>query len=784
MVVIAGGSWDPDADRSLEMTRTEHDASWPGVEVVQVDLGSSLPGVVTLFASELARLRHELDTAGYDRDRSRAHLKRHRDRRQADAAEQRRLREEVDRLAALRGQLEGECAALRDQVEEQRNRCEAGLRALDLTAAQLGSALRQRDHLTATGVAQRQQIDALESSLIAAQEEGEAARDEARRGHDDLIHLRHTLELSERREQAARAESSRLSASGVALQHRLQALESALNASRDEADTARDEVRRGHEELIHFRHMLELAERREQAVAAEKHGLSATGAELQQQLRALETALSAAREEAESARDEAQCAQEDLLHLRHTLELAERREQAALVENNVLLNSAGELRAKLGAFEIALSAAREEAERARDEVQCRQEDLLHVCHTLELAERREQAAAAENSGLSATNAELQQQLRALESVLSGAREDAKAAREEVRRKHQDHVQLRLDLERAQRLEQATAGENRALCEQARVRQVESEREQQRALAERQELHQRLTALQAELESEQTQGRAVLDEARRQFLEQLRALHEKNELSRSETERMRRERDLARSELQGLAQNQELLDQTLAMVEAAHESAQEQARAESARWEAALAEAEGRNESISIRCDEQDQELQELRAELDRLRMEPAAVPTNGRGHAVEAAVGRPRLDESWTTHRGSEGYRGTLSSCLSQNPDAWTNSERPLMLNSGTSRHSAYLPEESPSREFPSDVDLGLVRAQVEMLNGLLSTEQSAGQVLIYQQRLAEFALKIREASRLATNLANEVEQSRRRDEMQFHMYLVRRAEEIEKPRA
>ena len=69
-------------------------------------------------------------------------------------------------------------------------------------------------------------------------------------------------------------------------------------------------------------------------------------------------------------------------------------------------------------------------------------------------------------------------------------------------------------------------------------------------------------------------------------------------------------------------------------------------------------------------------------------------------------------------------------------------------------------------------------------MNGLLSSEQSLGQVLIYQQRLTEFSQKIREASRLATNLANEVEQSRRRDEMQFHMYLVRRAEEIDKPQA
>ena len=784
MVIDVRGAWDPVADRSQEVTLTEQDRSWPGVEVLQVDLGCASPGVVTLFASELEGLRSELDTATCERDRLREQVERLHDQRQAEALQQRRLQEEIDRLAVLREQLEGECAALRGQVEEQRNRCETGLRVLDLTAAQLGSALRQRDHLTATGAGLRQQVQALESSQGAAREEADAAREEARRGHEELIHLRHTLELGERREQAARAENSRLSATGIALQKQLQALESALNASREEADTARDEVRRGHEELIHLRHMLELAERREQAVAAEKNGLSASGAELQQQLRALESALSAASEETESARDEAQCGHEDLIHLRHMFELAERREQAALAENNGLSATALELRQQLCTLESALSAAREEVETARDEVQCRQEDLIHLCHTLELGERREQAAAAENNGLLATSAELQQQLRALESVLIAAREEARTAREEAVREHQDLIQLRPELERLRRLEQAATAESHTLGEQLRARQIDSEREQQRALAERQESLQRLADLQAELESQQIHWQAVLDEARGQFDDQLRALRHENELGRNEAEILRRERDLARSEFQGLVQHQELLAQTLAMVEAAHEIAREQACAESARRDAALAEAEERNKASAIHSDELHQELVELRAELDRLRLEASAAPTNGKVHAVEAAVGRPRLDEGWTTHRGSECYRGTLSSCLSQNQDARTISERPLMLNSGTSRHSVYLPEESPSREFPSDVDLGLVRAQVELLNGLLSTEQSSGQVLIYQQRLAEFAQKIREASRLATNLTNEVEQSRRRDEMQFHMYLVRRAEEIEKPRA
>jgi hypothetical protein len=110
--------------------------------------------------------------------------------------------------------------------------------------------------------------------------------------------------------------------------------------------------------------------------------------------------------------------------------------------------------------------------------------------------------------------------------------------------------------------------------------------------------------------------------------------------------------------------------------------------------------------------------------------------------------------------------------------------ERLPLPGGGASLLAVYLPDDPPSNEFPSDVDLALVQAQVEMLNRLLSTEQSAGHVLIYQQRLAEFCHKMREASRLATNLANEVVQSSLQDKMQFHMYLVRRAEEIEKPRA
>jgi hypothetical protein len=93
-------------------------------------------------------------------------------------------------------------------------------------------------------------------------------------------------------------------------------------------------------------------------------------------------------------------------------------------------------------------------------------------------------------------------------------------------------------------------------------------------------------------------------------------------------------------------------------------------------------------------------------------------------------------------------------------------------------RHHA--PGESPGLAFPSDADLALVRGQIELLNELLRPKPAAGQVLIYQRRLSEFTQKMREASRLATHLSSEVELSRQRDQMQYHLYLFRRAEEIE----
>ena len=414
--------------------------------------------------------------------------------------------------------------------------------------------------------------------------------------------------------------------------------------------------------------------------------------------------------------------------------MAERREQAAVAETHELLATAAELRQQLAALETAVSASHEAAEMARDEARRGQEDLIHLRQTLELAERREHAEAAENSGLSATSAELQRQLAALETALSASRLEAETARNEARREHQDLVQIRPELERAQRLQQKTAAEKRALAEQIRARESDAARERQLVEAERLESRQRLAGLQAEL--------------------------------------------------QGLVQNQELLAQTLAMVEAAQEMAQEQSRTEIAQRDAALAEAMQRNESSASRTEELYQEIAELRAELDRLHLERSDSSVNGRVHAVAAAVGRPRFDADWMKHCGSESYRGSRSSFLPQSQDSREISLRAPMHSGGTSLQSACRAEESATVEFPNNVDLGLVGALVEMLNGLLSKEQSSGHILIYQQRLIEFAQKIREASRLATNLANEVEQSRQRDKMQFHMYLLRRAEEIDEPGA
>ena len=192
MVVDVRGAWDPEAHQSLAVTRTEQDPTLPGVEVVQVDLGSPAPGMVTVFAAEFERLRRRTDTAGSERDRLRMQVEQRVEHaRQLAAAvqggaeqlaavraelEQSRQALETarhcheshlaglsrelasatkqgeDRLATLREQFERECAGrIGGQLEEQRNRSETGLRVLDLTAAQLGSALRQRDHLTATG---------------------------------------------------------------------------------------------------------------------------------------------------------------------------------------------------------------------------------------------------------------------------------------------------------------------------------------------------------------------------------------------------------------------------------------------------------------------------------------------------------------------------------------------------------------------------------------------------------------------------------------------------------
>ena len=385
--------------------------------------------------------------------------------------------------------------------------------------------------------------------------------------------------MAEGREQAATAENKRLSATVGALQQQLRALETALAPPAKRPRQPRDEAQRAHEDLNHLRRTLDLVERREQAVAAENHGLSASGAELEQQLGALESALIAAREEAETARAEAQCGHEELIHLRHMLELADRRKQAAVAEGDASLATAVALEQQLSAVESALNASREEAETVRDEARRQQEDLIRLRHLLELADRREQATAAENHGLSAAGAELLQQLGALETALTAARLEAETVRDETHRERHDLVRLRQDLERMQRLEQATAAENRTLGEQIRTHRIESERERQLVEAERLEFGQRLAALQAELESREAHWQAVLEETRRVSLDELRELRRENQRGCTEAELVRRERDLARSELEGLAQDQELLAHTLAMVEAAHEMAQEQSRAE-------------------------------------------------------------------------------------------------------------------------------------------------------------------------------------------------------------
>ncbi len=380
-------------------------------------------------------------------------------------------------------------------------------------------------------------------------------------------------------------------------------------------------------------------------------------------------------------------------------------------------------------------------------------------------------------------AELGRQVRDLGSALIASREENEAARDEAVRKHEDLVRLHHAMELAECREQTTAAENRALSEKIAARRIDCDREQKLVLAERLKWDRRLADLQAEIKSGQTRWRADLDDAQMRFDDELRELRNEIARRRDEAEHMDRERDLARSQVQELVRDQESLTQTLAAIEAARQVAAQQFQAEIARLAAELAEAEGRHESGVLRGEELFREVEELRAELDRQRSEPMSGLPAGRVPVVEILTVKARTDEGWPDHHPSGRFRAAVSSSSPQDEESsHAASGRLGLIGVGTSLQPSCFAEEPVSEAFPSDADLSLVRAQVAMLNKLLSTEKSSGHVLIYQKRLVEFSQKIREASRLTSNLASEVEQTRQRDQMQYHQYLLRRAVEIEKP--
>jgi hypothetical protein len=208
---------------------------------------------------------------------------------------------------------------------------------------------------------------------------------------------------------------------------------------------------------------------------------------------------------------------------------------------------------------------------------------------------------------------------------------------------------------------------------------------------------------------------------------------------------------------------------------------EQLQAELVRLGAERAGAECRHEAVLRRSEELAQTIAELRGERDHHGSAGGQTPSGARVPAVEITTGKARTDEGWADHHPSERFRAAVTSSMPPDGGTPARSEWLPKLRSTASSPFPVLEDETLERAFPREADLALVRAQVEVLNQLLRAGPATGHVLIYQQRLTQFVQKIREASRLASSLASAVEQSRRRDEMQYHMYLVRRAGEIDK---
>jgi hypothetical protein len=193
------------------------------------------------------------------------------------------------------------------------------------------------------------------------------------------------------------------------------------------------------------------------------------------------------------------------------------------------------------------------------------------------------------------------------------------------------------------------------------------------------------------------------------------------------------------------------------------------------------------EHLGLERDRLREQVEQLQAEIARQR---AALAEAERRHDAvvrrsEVATVKAWTDEGWADHHPSGRFRAAVASGVPHDggPPArseWGAEGWALEVREDPDSARFGFPQPRTPDCFPGEADLALVRALVEILNQLLRCGPASGHVLIYQQRLTEFALKIREASRLAQSLASAVEQSRRHDQMQYHMYLVRRAGEID----
>jgi hypothetical protein len=208
---------------------------------------------------------------------------------------------------------------------------------------------------------------------------------------------------------------------------------------------------------------------------------------------------------------------------------------------------------------------------------------------------------------------------------------------------------------------------------------------------------------------------------------------------------------------------------------------EQLRAEIARLAAERAEAEWRHDAAVRRSEELAPAMAEPRDERGRNRPKCGLTASASRVPAVEITMAKAPTEEGWAEHQATERFPAAVRFSADGEPADW--SERLPKLGPHTSAPISGPGDEpeTPQRTFPGEADLALVGAQLDILDQLLRNGPSTEHLLIDQQRLTEFVLKIREASRLARRLASVLEQSRRRDEMEYHLYLFRRAGEIDK---